>query len=167
MKAKKRYEEQVVDCLGREETELGAQTLESLWELFVAIGRFWRNVDDPAPMRSNFEVFVQNRIRFSPMYLAIYLSAVKVIDELKEELGEEAAYEYLFTNAQANESPPVSALQWTRQYVSNEFVAWQLALGGFKAFGAENYDNGYFGGPNIPGRPAPYRTLRRDREENS
>jgi hypothetical protein len=79
------------------------------------------------------------------------------MDELIAERGEEAAYALLFTDPGALETPPRTPLALVRQCVSNEFVAWQLALGGFKSWGAENYC-GYIGGAFIPGQPAPYRT---------
>ncbi len=56
------------------------------------------------------------------------------------------------------QTPPVTPFQLTRQYVSNELIALQLSLGGFLRWGAINYP-GYFGGANVPGMPAPYRTM--------
>lgn len=164
MKQKQHYHRHAPTPFRQEAHQISSATLEAMWALFVAIGNFWQNVDDPAPMRSNFEVFIHNRIAFNPMYAATYGLAAEVIEELKEEHGDPGGYAFLFTNNLANEAPPDTPLQWTRQLVSNEFVALQLALGGFKAFGAKNYDGGFIGGPNIPGRPAPYRTLRAEEE---
>ena len=131
------------------------QTLDQLWRLFVAIGRHWQNDDQPERMRSNWLVFVANRIRVDASYADEYATAAGVLRGLIAELGEPGAYEKLFTDADANVSPPATPLARARQKVSNEFVALQLALGGFKAWGAVNY-LGYIAGANVQGQ-VPYR----------
>jgi hypothetical protein len=137
---------------------LDAHTMERLWQLFVAIGSCWGNNDEPQAMRSNFQGFLDNRIRIDPGYAGEYRNAAEVIDELALELGEEGAFVRLLTDPLANLSPPATRRARARQRVSNELVALQLSLGGFKAFGAENY-LGYIGGPNIEGR-TPYRVYK-------
>jgi hypothetical protein len=132
------------------------RTLDRLWSLFVAIGRHWQNDTQPERMRSNWLVFIANRIRVDPRYAGEYTNAAAVLDELIAELGEPAAYDKLFTDPAANTAPPTTRLARARQKVSNEFIALQLALGGFKAWGALNY-LGYIAGANVPGQP-PYRT---------
>lgn len=133
------------------------RTMGSLWRLFEAIGRFWENDPHPEDMKSNFVVFLTNRIQLDPRYLDEYRNAAEVVEELVRELGAPAGYEKLFTDPQAMISPPTTKLARARQLVSNELVALQLSLGGFKAFGgAKNY-LGYIGGANVDGAP-PYRT---------
>lgn len=143
-----------------EKLSVATQVQESMWELFLAIGKFWGNA--PAQpeenLKSQLVTFMQNRILFDNNYLTHYLNAMEVIAELKEQLGDDKAYEFLFTNPGANIAPPTTRLAHVRQKVSNEFISLQLALGGFQAFGgAKNYI-GYFGGANIPGQTPPYRT---------
>jgi hypothetical protein len=130
-------------------------TLDRLWSLFVAIGRHWQICDDPERLRSNFLVFLGNRIKIDVTYADEYESAAAVIEELIAESGEAGAYERLLTDAGANVHPPTTRLARARQRVSNEFIALHMALGGFKAFGAINY-LGYIAGANIPGH-VPYR----------
>lgn len=134
-----------------------AKTLERLWQLFVAIGDFWQNNPEPERMRSNFLVFVANRIKVECCYVDEYNNAAHVLDELIAELGAPAGFEKLLTDVQADVAPPTTRLARARQRVSNEFVALQMALGGFKAFGAANY-LGYVAGANIEGH-VPYRPL--------
>lgn len=131
---------------------------KSMWALFVRIGTFWRNLDDPQPYESRLYSFMTNRITLDPLYKDYYATARTVINQLIADKGEDATYEFLFTDAQANVAPPTTPLALARQKVSNEFVALQMALGGFLAFGALNYP-GYFGGANIPGAPVPYRPM--------
>jgi len=132
------------------------ETMAGLWDLFVQIGKFWRNNAEPQAMRTNLVAFIENRIQLNPNYLDEYVNAVEVIKELVAELGEENGYRKLFTDPEANISPPATRLARARQRVSNEFVALQLALGGFKALGgAKNY-LGYIAGANIEGQ-TPYR----------
>jgi hypothetical protein len=137
---------------------LSDEVFESMWQLFVHIGTFWQNMDNPEPLKPMFYTFLLNRINLYPIYQEYYRIAKQVMDLLIAEYGEEQAYELLFTDADAAKSPPETPVALTRQAVANEFMAWQLALGGFKAWGATNYC-GYIGGGYIPGNPAPYRTF--------
>jgi hypothetical protein len=140
---------------------LDADLFASMWELFVQIGVFWKNMDDPEPYRSQLWTFMENRIGLQPAYHDYYVLARHVMDGLIAERGKEAAYAYLFTHPRAragvSDTAPDTALDLVRRHVSDEFICWQLALGGFKAWGARNYC-GYIGGAYIPGEPVPYRT---------
>ncbi len=139
-----------------QEAPLDPATMDAMWRLFVEIGRFWRNVDRPERMKSNFVVFLGNRIQLNPGYVDEYRNAAAVIAELVADYGDPAGYRKLFTDPQANLAPPTTRMARARQLVSNEFVALQLALGGFKAFGgAKNY-LGFIAGANLPGH-TPYR----------
>lgn len=134
------------------------EVFTSMWEIFIHIGKFWQNMDDPEPLKSQLYSFMVNRINLRPIYNDYYKIAKIVMDELITEYGNDEAYEFLFTDSSAMESPPETPLALTRQKVANEFMAWQLALGGFKSWGAKNYC-GYIGGAYIPNQPAPYRTF--------
>lgn len=137
---------------------LDESVFASMWTLFRHIGKHWQNMDDPSPYRSQLYSFMLNRINLRPIYRDYYLLAATVTRQLVEQYGEDQAYVFLFTDADAAKAPPETPLALTRQKVANEFMALQLSLGGFKAFGAVNYC-GYIGGANIPGQPAPYRTF--------
>lgn len=132
-----------------------AAVVDRLWSLFVAICSRWGQVENAPQMRSNFLVFIANRIKLDVGYLHEYENAAAVLDELVAELGDAQAHEKLLTDPMANIAPPTTRLARARQHVSNEFIALYLALGGFKTFGAANY-LGYIGGANVPGQ-LPYR----------
>jgi hypothetical protein len=147
-----------VHPLSRTLAPTDSDTRAAMWQLFDQIGRFWCNVADSTPYRSRLYSFMDNRIDFDPLYKQYYATAQKVMADLIAQRGEGPAYEFLFTDAAANQTPPSTLLALTRQKVSNEFIALQLSLGGCLAFGATNYP-GYFGGANVPGMPPPYRTF--------
>jgi len=133
---------------------------EAMWRLFVEIGKFWRTDIDSDHYRSRLQSFMTNRIALMPLYADYYVIAKRVIDELtaKHNGDATAAYRELFTDKDAVKQPPTTHLALTRQSVSNEFITLHMALGGFLSFGSKNCP-GYFGGANMPGRPAPYRAM--------
>ena len=137
---------------------LSDETFEAMWQVFVQICRHWGNVQDPEPMRSRVRVFIDNRIEVNPLYREYYRVAQHWLRGQIAQLGEARAYETLFTDPAGLATPPVTAFQYTRQFVANELIALQLSLGGCLAWGARN-DPGYFGGANVPGQAAPYRRL--------
>ncbi|MEH6461747.1 hypothetical protein [Chitinimonas sp. JJ19] len=149
--------------LSAELPALDDATYAAMWALFCHIGKYWQNMPDPEPFRSQLYSFMLNRINLRPVYRDYYLFAAATLRGLIEQHGEDGAYAFLFTDTDANKAPPETALAVTRQKVANEFMALQLSLGGFKAFGAINYC-GFIGGANIPGQAAPYRTLEADHE---
>ena len=131
---------------------------EPLYLLFTHIGRHWDNLPEPERYRSELFVFVQNRINLYPIYQSYYSIASEIILSLSAELGERACFEKIFTDPFANMPPVDSDLSILRQKVSNEFIDFQLSIGGFRAFGAKNYP-GYIGGSYIPAQPVPYRIM--------
>lgn len=147
----------------REDSDLLENSLsESMWEIFVAVGKFWSDKVPVAPMKSNFLVFLSNRIKANPNYLGEYRNAADVMSELTAELGATEGIKKLLADSAANISPPTTRLARARQLVSNEFVVLFLALGGFKEFGdgaVELNHPGYFGGANLQNL-APYRTYK-------
>lgn len=144
--------------LSHELPPLSNKTFAAMWEMFVYIGKFWQNMEEPKPYKSLLYNFMLNRINLYPIYREYYIIAQKTMSTLIEENGgdKDQAYQYLFTDQDAAEIPPTTLIALTRQLVANEFMALQLSLGGFKAFGAKNYC-GYIGGAYIQNQPAPYR----------
>jgi hypothetical protein len=142
-------------------------TMDALWAIFIQICLFWDNLDNVHQYRSRLESFVINRIANDPTYHDVYTRSVAAIKDLiaQQQLppsqAEAAAYQFLFTDQNLYSPPPNTDLKLARQKVANELIMLQLALGGFKAFGATNYC-GYFGGPNIPGEPPPYRPMEKE-----
>ncbi|HBB33506.1 MAG TPA: hypothetical protein DDZ80_14935 [Cyanobacteria bacterium UBA8803] len=154
------YQQNAKHPLSNELQPLSDETFATMWQIFVHIGKFWQNMEDPTPYKAVLYSFMLNRINLRPIYREYYSIAQKAIKDLIAEKGndEDKAYEYLFTDKDLTKTPPETLIALTRQVVANEFIALQLSLGGFKKFGAKNYC-GYIGGAYIPGQPAPYRTF--------
>lgn len=143
--------------IGNSLNELNEDAIEKLWKLFQSIEEFWGIDENIDHMKSNFIIFLSNRIEIDFNYLAEYINAINVIEELKNELGSSNAYIKLLTDPAANISPPTTRLARARQLVSNEFISLYLSLGGFKHFGSNLNYPGFFGGANKK-EITPYRT---------
>lgn len=159
--AHRNYNRKVKNVANPEDLVIPEALFEDMWQLFVQIGKFWDNLEESDEYRSDLLVFMKNRISLDPSYLHEYKNASAVIKELTYELGEEGAYEKLFTSKEAIDDPPSTPLASARSKVSNEFIVLQLSVGGFKAFGAKN-SLGYIAGGNIKG-DTPYRTIPKKR----
>lgn len=138
--------------------ELARDVYESMFVIFDQICSFWGNLSHPEEYKSRLFAFMDNRIKLHPEYKSIYIAAQQTMSQLVNDMGKEAAYQLLFTSQEANHAPPETPLALVRQKVSNEFIAFQVSQGGFKAFsGAINYPS-FIAGAYIPGQAAPYRT---------
>ncbi|OKO82299.1 hypothetical protein AC629_24280 [Bradyrhizobium sp. NAS80.1] len=152
------YQRRVKHVLSPLSPRLPDDVDQAMWELFKAISDFWQLDADPDEYRVRLRSFMADRISLNPAYAEFYGLAKRLIDRLIARDGLPKAYESLFTNKprHAPTAPPETELEFVQVYVANELIAWRIALGGFKAFGAINY-RGYFGGANIDGQPIPYR----------
>ena len=152
------FQTKVRHPLSPSQPSLAGDVEEALWKLFVAIGPAWKLPDDPNPYRLRFRTFLENRIALNPLYAAYYAAMAAMIAELTAQRGEQATYDLIFFGP-GDGTLTVDDEFFTAllQHVSFEFISFRLALGSFRAFGAINY-RGYFGGANLAGEPAPYRT---------
>jgi len=138
--------------------DLAPAEIDRLWKVVVAIAEHWGEPDDdPLLCRSQWLEFVHVRTSREPSYLAEYRSAIGVLDHLKAERGERAFEWLLFESGLKPGDPPMTALGHLKKYVVDEFIRVWLAAGGFRSYGAGNY-NGYVGGSRFAVRP-PYRTF--------
>ena len=149
------YQTKVVNPLAYALLLPGRGIDDNLWALFVAIGDHWRLGDDPAPYRSRLASFMDNRVALNPLYRGYYDSAAATIADLITANGATRAFEILFATKVSGGAVPTAPLEIAKRFVANEFITMRLAFGGFKAFGARNF-NGYFGGTNDPA-DTPYR----------
>lgn len=128
-----------------------------LLQLWNAIDRHWQLTDPPHPYEARLRTFMDNRVNLNPLYKGYYDLAETVIADLLTQHGDPKAFEVLFQTPSGS-SVPQSPIEAVKRFVSDEFVALRVALGGFLCFGAINYC-GYVGGANIEGEPVPYRTM--------
>ena len=153
----KKFRMNVNHSKGDERYAISDDLFESMYEILQQIGVFWENTPEGNDMRTDLYTFMMNRIRLNGCYLEEYKNAQRVLDEFKELYPSvEKAYAAFFTDPGGLENPD-TPLAKARQKVSNEFIALQMSLGGFKAFGAENYPS-YIAGAYIEGQVPPYRS---------
>ncbi len=155
---KKSYYQPRAGLINQNKVALDDKLFDVMLELFTQIGVFWKNTPENTSLRTDLYGFMTNRISLDPNYLTEYENAVRVLTLFRQEYNTvEEAYAAFFTDPEGLENPPKSMLAFARQKVSNEFISFQLSIGGFKSFGAKNYP-GYIGGAYQQGNPAPYRT---------
>jgi hypothetical protein len=139
---------------------LSPEEIDQLWEIFVAIATTWGHPDaDPMPLRSQWLEFVELRVSHTPSYLAEYQNAIQVLEGWKTDQSQAALTKLLrASSAQLGDETPVAHL---KKYVVDEFIRVWVATGGFREYGAGNY-NGYISGSRFAVRPA-YRQLSDDK----
>lgn len=143
----------------KEKGTINESIFESMYELFTHIGIFWKNTPENHDLKTDLFTFMTNRISTDSSYIDEYINAKFVLDEMIKEHGgdKNQAYADFFTSPEGLQNPPKSKLAKARIRVSNEFIAFQLTMGGFAAFGAKNHP-GYIAGAFIPGETPPYRS---------
>ncbi|HEY1068128.1 MAG TPA: hypothetical protein VGE52_18540 [Pirellulales bacterium] len=125
--------------------KLTPEELERLWEVFVKIGERWgARSDNALYQRSQWLEFVTLKCEEDPSYLAEYHNAIKVLDSLQTDGRTD--WEVVFVSHGIDpETPPTTRLGHFRVFVVVEFIKVWLASGGFRSYGAGNY-NGYVSG---------------------
>ncbi len=126
-----------------------------LWSLFQAINQAWGDSSETDSFKLQWEEFVDLRINNNPSYKGEYANATIVLRELFQKYGQEGAYARLLFNSELSDDD--TRLAHVKKYVVDEFIKVHLTLGGFKHYGARNY-NSFFGGPRNT-TPPPYRTI--------
>lgn len=145
--------------LPSEPGQLDVDTLECLWELFAAIANIWgtkegsANLNSPLAYRSQWLEFIDAKTLHRPSYVTEYRTGVETLRELHQRHGAGVWNELMFgPSRQAALTTKVGHL---RHYVAEEFIRVWLVAGGFKAYGAGNY-NGFVSGSRFATAP-PYR----------
>lgn len=150
------------EAIGENIIEAQVQSLNDdannvLWSLFIWIGKIWMESSDASSFKPQWEEFVRLRIEKSPSYAGEYQNACDVINELIVLYGEKEAYFKLLMDNEIGDEGKNTRLGHTKQYVANEFIKVFLTVGGFKEYGARNY-NSFIGGPRNM-NPSPYRSI--------
>jgi hypothetical protein len=138
--------------------DLRPEQIERLWEVFVAISKTWGDpATEPLSQRSQWLEFLHVRTRQDPSYLEEYRQGIQVLEEWKTVHGAGAMTKLLTESGIKSTDPPTSPIAHVKKYVVDEFIRVWLATGGFRNYGAGNY-NGYISGSRFAVRP-PYRML--------
>src|SRR5262249_31843329 len=126
------------------------------WEVFVHIGRTWGDPgDDPRYQRSQWLEFILVKTEQEPSYLGEYQNALRVLAELREVYQEKTWMKLFFEHG--TQDRPTTRLGHLRVFVVGEFIKVWLTSGGFKTYGAGNY-NSYVSGSRFAVHP-PYRLV--------
>lgn len=131
-----RFRDEVVasEMLAAEPRGLNTNEMDRLWDLFHAVGEFWKNTtDESAGQRSSWTEFVILRSTQAPSYIAEYENALAVIAELQKEFGDKA-YHQLFQHKFKDK--PQTRMDHTKKFVVDEFIRMQIVAGGFRGFGS-------------------------------
>jgi len=121
--------------LDHEDDFLPPAVRDRLWEIFVEIGRAWKNVSrDSAGLRSTWLEFIDAKTKSPPSYAGEYANAIAVMQELEGLLGREKAFEMLFFNSGVPDTPPLTRLAHVKKFVIDEFIAVQVTASGFRGF---------------------------------
>jgi len=117
-----------------EPRQLSDAEIDGLWRIFVAIGANWKNtVHESAGLKSSWLEFVTQKSTIRPSYVAEYVSALEVVDELIEMYGAEAFSNLFFRNGIPRNSLD-TRLAHAKHFVVDEFIRVQITTGGFKDF---------------------------------
>lgn len=131
--------------LPAEPRKLTQAEVDGLWRIFAFIGRTWHNtVHDSSGLKSSWLEFLTEKTMVRPSYVAEYVNALEVVEELVELYGEDDAFQKLFLDNGLPPNPnpgygqPPYALDnrlaHAKYYVVDEFIRVQVVAGGFKNF---------------------------------
>jgi len=138
--------------LAAEPRKLTRAEIDGLWRIFVAIGKVWQNtVHDSAGLKSSWLEFLTAKTMTRPSYVAEYVNALDVVEELIRIYGETAAFENLFLDNGApldsngiplgkplnKDAIPIkldTRIAHAKHFVVDEFIRVQIVAGGFKNF---------------------------------
>ena len=126
---------------------------ETLWTIFGYIDRHW--CTETTMSKAQFGRALDSQVTLDSCYQQLYDETADACQkELDQQHGNiEAALEALYAkNTQPNPAEPNVAK------VLGEFMNWNVALGGFRSFGYENYP-GWGRNGSFLQQPPPYRTV--------
>lgn len=121
------------ELLPCEPRELTDAEIEKLWRIFVEIGKAWGNaVHDSAGLKSSWLEFLTAKTTRRPSYVAEYVNACQVVDDLIEH--ETDPFHKLFFDNGVSCGPIDTRLAHAKTFVVDEFIKVQIVAGGFKSF---------------------------------
>lgn len=129
--------------------------VDTLWIIFEFIGDNWGNAHLSKMSKTQFSRVLIWQVELNSAYDNYYREAVSRFQELLLENGgdKHQALKVLYSE---NQLP--NAASNIGQFVLLEFMRWQLAFGGFRLYGYENYV-GWMEGGSYLNSPPPYRAL--------
>ena len=120
--------------------ELTRAEIDGLWKIFVEIGAAWDNtVHHSAGLKSSWLEFIKEKSLRKPSFVAEYVNAIEVVEELVKMYRKKAFHKLFFENGLAvdRNGNPVSLdtrLAHAKHFVVDEFIRVQIIAGGYKNF---------------------------------
>jgi len=130
--------------------------LETLWFTVGAIETAWELTPFAQGLRRQWDDMIEARSRDPQSYLPEYKNAARVLEELKALDPVEFGDLLFFKTIMRKPFDVKTRLDHAKYYVVNDFIRFLILSGGFKQFGARNY-NGFMGGSRFADGP-PVRT---------
>jgi len=123
--------------------DLTVPEVAGLWEVVLAVHCTWGAKDiDPLTLRSQWLEFITTRTAKEPSYVEEYRSGLRVVAELLADPAGDPWERLFFAHGSTDLTNRLGHL---RKFVVEEFIAVWRAVGGFRTYGADNY-NGYVSG---------------------
>lgn len=144
------------DQLTEPNDTLSEEELETLWSVLAAIETAWELTPFAQGLRRQWDDMIEARSRDPNSYLPEYKNAANVLAELKVLDPAEFIDLVFFRTIVRRPFDVKTRLDHAKFYVVNDFIRFLIVSGGFKQFGARNY-NGFMGGSRFADR-SPVRT---------
>jgi hypothetical protein len=121
------------NLLPSEPRELTTTEIDGLWRVFEEIAKAWDKPEhDPARLKSSWLEFLRAKTPSRPSYVAEYVNAIEVIDDLIEH--EDKPFHRLFFDNGLPRGALGTRLAHAKNFVVDEFIKVQIVAGGFKSF---------------------------------
>lgn len=127
------HEPLATELLPCEPRELTDAEIEKLWRIFKEIGNAWGNAPHgPGGLKSSWLEFLTAKTTRRPSYVAEYVNACQVVDDLIEH--ESDPFQKLLFDNGLSGGPIDTRLAHAKNFVVDEFIKVQVVAGGFRSF---------------------------------
>ncbi len=135
---------------------LSGEELEKLWSVLAGIENAWDLAPISHGLRRQWDDMIEARSLDPGSYLPEFKNAVGVLEELSGLEPAEFIDLVFYQTIVRRPGDVKTRLDHAKFFVFNDFIRFLIMSGGFKQFGARNY-NGFMGGSRFADAP-PVRT---------
>jgi hypothetical protein len=133
---------------------------DKLFQLVSWVSHTWQLSDDGGNVQARLMNALQAKVIESPSYLEEYSEGAALIDFAQKRVAVGEVFAILIAGNLGWDFGELSStrLGRFRTFVSDEIITMQVAFGGFKRFGLQNY-RGYQGGTFVDPASPPFRRM--------